>query len=302
MKRIWRALAAALFALAVPANAGPKIAITFDDLPAHGDLPPGTTRVDVAKAIIAALTDAHAPPVYGFVNGQALEGDPDSKKALPLWLGAGFPLANHTYSHFNLDQRSALDWEADTLKNEALLARLMGEKDWHWLRFPYLAEGETLAKHTAVRTFLAEHGYRIAAVTLSFDDYLWNDPYARCAAKGDDAAIAQLQTAWLEAAQSSLAYEHNLSMQLYGRDIDYVLLMHIGAFDARMLPQLLGFYRANGVELISLEEAMRDPFYRIDADPRLPPGPVTLEQAMRARGLSFSDQPAPTLPFDTLCR
>lgn len=297
-----RLAAAILFVLAMPANAGPRIAITFDDLPAHGDLPPATTRVDVAKAIIAALTDAHAPPVYGFVNGQALEGDPDSKKVLPLWLGAGFPLANHTYSHLNLDQRSAPDWETDTLKNEAMLGRLMGAQDWHWLRFPYLGEGDTPAKHTAVRTFLAEHGYRIAAVTLSFDDYLWNDPYARCAAKGDDAAIAQLQTAWLEAAQSSLAYEHNLSMQLYGRDIDYILLMHIGAFDARMLSQLLGLYHAQGVELISLQTAMHDPFYRIDNDPRLPPGPVTLEQAMSARSLSFADQPAPALPFDTLCR
>ena len=291
---------AILLMLAMPASAGPKIAITFDDLPAHSDLPPGTTRVDVAKAIIAALQKAHAPSVYGFVNGQALEHDPDSKQVLPLWRAAGFPLANHTYSHLNLDERSAKDWEADTLKNEAILARLMGKSDWHWLRFPYLAEGDTLAKHKAVRAFLSRHRYRIAAVTLSFDDYLWNEPYARCA--GNDAAIAQLQTAWLAAAQSSLAYEHQLSMQLYGRDIAYVLLMHIGAFDARMLPQLLELYRAEGVKLISLQAAMRDPFYRIDTNPRLPPGPVSLEQALTARGVAFPDQPAPALPFDTLCR
>jgi hypothetical protein len=30
-----------------------------------------------------------------------------------------------------------------------------------------------------------------------------------------------------------------MSEQLYNRDIPYVLLMHIGAFDARMLPRLL---------------------------------------------------------------
>ena len=296
-------LAAALvLALAVPASAGPKIAITFDDLPAHSDLPPGTTRVGVAKAIIAALKDAHTPPIYGFVNGEALEHDPDSAAVLPLWRAAGYPLANHTYTHLNLDERSALDWEADTLKNEAVLARLMGKADWHWLRFPYLAEGDTLAKHKAVRAFLSRHRYRIAAVTLSFDDYLWNEPYARCAAKGDKAAIAQLQTAWLAAAQSSLAYERSLSLQLYGRDIPYVLLMHIGAFDARMLPQLLELYRTDGVQLISLGAAMRDPFYRVDANPRLPPGPVSLEQATSARGISFPEQPAPALPFEMLCR
>src|SRR5258707_7859492 len=45
-----------------------RIAITFDDLPAHGPLPPGETRLEVASKIIAALHNAHVPPIYGFVN------------------------------------------------------------------------------------------------------------------------------------------------------------------------------------------------------------------------------------------
>ena len=48
--------------------AAQEVALTFDDLPAHGPLPPGVTRLDVAKSIISTLKAANAPQVYGFIN------------------------------------------------------------------------------------------------------------------------------------------------------------------------------------------------------------------------------------------
>lgn len=295
-------LAAALCLFAAPAPAETKIAITIDDLPSHAALPAGMTRVEIAQKIIAALKEAHTPPVYGFVNGLRLVDDPSSAPVLQLWREAGFPLANHTYSHMSLDARPLADWSADTTKGEAAIAPLMMGQDWRWLRYPYLAEGDTLAKHVAARGFLAGQGYRIAAVTMSFDDYQWNDTYARCVAKKDDATVAKMETAFLASADASLAYYHDLSMQLYGRDISYVLLMHLGVFDARMMPRLLALYQSRGVSYVTLEEAERDPFYAAQIDPRLPPTPANLEQAMAARGVNVPPRLVKVLPFDTLCK
>ena len=70
----------------------PEVALTFDDLPAHGPLPNGLTREDIAKSIIKALQDAHSPPVYGFVNAKRLEEDPSTAQVLQLWRDAGFPV------------------------------------------------------------------------------------------------------------------------------------------------------------------------------------------------------------------
>jgi hypothetical protein len=53
---------------------------------------------------------------------------------------------------------------------------------------------------------LKAHGYRIASVTMSFGDYAWNEPYARCMAKGDAAAVAVLEASYLKAAKDSLDY------------------------------------------------------------------------------------------------
>ena len=78
-----------------------------------------------------------------------------------------------------------------------------------------------------------------------------------------------------------------LSKALYGRDIPYVLLMHIGAFDARMLPRLLALYREEGFRFTTLPEAERDPAYAADVDPSLPPEPVGLVAKARAKGIAI---------------
>ncbi|MGB8476161.1 MAG: polysaccharide deacetylase family protein, partial [Candidatus Acidiferrum sp.] len=170
-----------LFALAgIAKSHPPQIAFTFDDLPAHGPLPPDETRLQIANKILSALRDAHLPPIYGFVNAAILEKEPDDLVVLQAWRDAGNPLGNHTWSHMNLNHNSLDAFEAEITRDEPTLSKLMNQQDWHWLRFPYLAEGDTPEKHDALRAFLAQHGYKIAAVTMSFSDYLWNEPYARC--------------------------------------------------------------------------------------------------------------------------
>jgi peptidoglycan/xylan/chitin deacetylase (PgdA/CDA1 family) len=296
-------LVSALVAVAILTSAGAQqVAFTWDDLPAHSALPPGETRVEIGKKIIAAMKEAHMPPVYGFVNGVQTENEPLSTPMLKEWLDAGLPLGSHTWSHMNLNQRPLADWEADVLKDEPILQSYMGNADWHWIRFPYLAEGDTAEKRDATRKFLADHGYKIAAVTMSFADYMYNEPYARCVAKNDAAGIAQLEKSYLDAADAYLGYSRAMSKELYGRDIPYVLLMHVGALDARLLPRLLQLYRDRGVTFVSLQEAEKDPFYKNDLDLSLPGSPGSLEQAMQARALPLPTRPHLDLDVNAVCR
>lgn len=287
---------------AIPRPQPLRLAFTFDDLPAHGPLPPGETRLDVANKILAALHAAHLPPIYGFVNGATNEREPGGPAVLEAWRKAGNPLGNHTWSHMNLNQNSVEDFEANIARNEPLLGSLMKNQDWRWLRYPYLAEGDTPEKRDAIRAYLEQQDYKIAAVTMSFSDYSWNEPYARCMAKGDSAAVAQLKSSYLTAADETIPFYRGLSKTLYNRDIPYVLLMHIGALDAEMLPQLLDLYRSRGFEFVSLASAERDPFYQNDLDPRRPAVPDTLEEAMAVRHLPLPAKPAPPIQFDSLCR
>jgi peptidoglycan/xylan/chitin deacetylase (PgdA/CDA1 family) len=293
---------AALFA--TPSLAKPpkiQIAITVDDLPAHSALPTGVTRVDIARDVLAALKDAKTGPVYGFINGVQLEREPASAEVLSMWRAAGHPLGNHTWTHLNLAQMDPASFEAEVARNEPLLEKLADGSDWHWLRFPFLSEGETLEKRTAVRALLKARGYHIASVTLSFDDWAWNSAYARCVTQNDQVAIAGLETSYLKAAEDSLAYSRGMSAALYGKDIPYVLLMHLGAFDARMAPRLLALYTSLGVTFTPLEEAERHPFYKADLEATASPMPVTLENAMASRGLPVPKRLWSASALDAVC-
>jgi peptidoglycan/xylan/chitin deacetylase (PgdA/CDA1 family) len=279
-----------------------QIAITFDDLPSHGSKPPSETRLEIAESILTTLRAEHMPPTYGFVNGVRTADDPSSVAVLKAWREAGNPLGSHTWSHMSLNDHTPEEFEADIAKNEPLLQSLMGDQDWHWFRYPFLWEGDTFEKRHAVRAYLFAHGYKIAQVNMDFEDYLWNDPYARCVAKHDDKSIEYLRKSYLATADQYASVFRELSHMVYGRDVAYVLLLHIGAFDAKMLPELLAMYRAKGFTFVGLPEAEKDPAYADDPDMPLKYGGAQLEQMMAAKKLKFPPNTKPYKELEAICK
>lgn len=281
------------------------MAITVDDLPVHGDLPANTTRAEIAKKMIEAFKAKGVPGVYGFVNANNIgaNGDTEKDSVLKIWANSGFPLGNHTFSHIDLNTSSIQAFEDEIVANESVLQGLMGGRDWHWLRYPFLHEGDTLEKRHAIRKYLADHGYKVAQVTLDFGDYAWNNPYARCVAKQDTQSIEWLKSSYLQAAKDDIELDRKLSAQLFGRDIKYVLLMHIGALDSVMLPDLLDLFTKMGFHFVSLKEAQKDPAYQSDPDAALKFGGTLLEQLTEAKHLQYpphADRPMDKL--DAVCR
>ena len=244
-----------------------EVALTFDDLPRTGALPHNTTRVQIVKTIVKILEDAQAPRVYGFVNAGKVASAPGELEALKAWTAAGFNLANHGYSHFNLAETSVRRYTRDITAGEPLLRSLIAnESSWHWFRYPYLEEGETLSEKHAVSAFLKENHYRVAEVTLDFEDFLWNAPYARCLAKSDTAGIDWLKSAYLIAAEDHMELSQKMARALFGRDIKHIMLLHVGGFETVMLPELLRLLKQKNFKLITLEEAAGDPAYQFDPE------------------------------------
>lgn len=277
----------------------PILALTFDDMPAHGSLPPGETRLDIARRIIAALRADRVPGAHGFINGGFGEGDPQSPAVLKAWRQAGFPVGNHTWSHLNLETATAPEFLAQVDKNEPLLRRLAGRTDWRWFRYPFLSEGSDPAKRDAVRAGLKQRAYRVAAVTMDFGDYAWNEAYARCKAKGDSVAIAGLERSFLDAARVDALRARAMSRGALGRDIPYVLLLHLGGFDARVMPRLLALYRELGFRFAPLAKAQADPFYDAANNLSLPGPSSRLDAAASAAGVPVP--PRAPLPDASVC-
>ncbi len=89
---------------------------------------------------------------------------------------------------------------------------------------------------------------------------------------------------------------------VYGRDVKYVLLMHLGAFDAKMLPELLAMYRGKGFTFVSLPEAESDPAYRDDPYVAEKSGGAMLELMMEKKKLKFPKSGKPEAELEGMCR
>jgi peptidoglycan/xylan/chitin deacetylase (PgdA/CDA1 family) len=279
-----------------------KLAITMDDLPRNGMLPPGVTQAETTKNVLTILKKRHVPAVYGFINAKKLEGSADGAEALQLWAAAE-PVGNHTYSHMDLETNTPEAFERDIEENEPALELLAAKDNWHWLRYPYLHEGDTVEKRRAVRAYLKAHGYRIAQVTLDWEDYLWNTAYARCVAKGDARSIEWLRSSYLRTASEFLDLGRAQAKLIYGHEINYVLLMHLGAYSSTILPDALDLLKKKGFKLVTLEEAESDAAYDGDPDVGLKDAGTLLDQWMQVKQIKYPEhQEKPYKEIEAVCQ
>ena len=260
-------------------------------------------RTKVATELTAELKAAGLKGVYGFVNASKLENDPDAQHALRIWVDGGMKIGNHTWSHPSLSDLSAEAYENEIARNEPALAQYGGALDWHWFRYPFLAEGDTAEKRDAVRGWLGAHGYRVAQVTLNFEDYTWNDAYGRCVAKQDAAAITWLRQSYLENAAEYMKLGREEEQIAFGHEIPNVLLLHATAFTTQMLPELIDLMRREGFRFAALKKVERNAVYAQDPGAIFKYGGTLPDQFLDLHHLPYpAFQPLPTEKLQSICR
>jgi peptidoglycan-N-acetylglucosamine deacetylase len=288
---------------AIQLSPHPLVALTFDDLPAAGSLPAGDSRTKILARLAAELRANQLDGIYGFVNALKLEKDPDVQEALQTWVNAGMNIGSHTWSHMPLTGKTAEAFEQDISLNEPSLARYAVNRDWHWFRYPFLWEGDTLEKRHAVRVYLKKHNYRVAQVSLDFEDYAWNDAYGRCSVKADTAAVAWLEQSYLATAREYITLGRKESVIVFGHEIPYIMLLHATAFTTRMLPQLAAELQREGFRFSTLPEVEEDPVYSLDPDAALAHGGTLPDQFMDSRHSPYPPvSPKPFARLENICK
>jgi len=246
-----------------------RVAITFDDLPAHGPLLPHQTIVDVHRQILDTLAAHRVPSVYGFINGSPAERISDGRRVLEQWRDAGHPLGNHTWAHDDVGEVGAAAFVQGIDRNDVLLAELMGDDDSarrsrRVFRYPFLRQGRDRAMLDEVRAHLERNAYRLGEVTIDFGDWAYNAPFVRCSAAAAPEAIQALRWNYVHRGVEFLLWSEAAARAIYGRSIPHVLLLHTGTFDAVVLDEFLGAYEQEGVRWITLDEALADTAYQED--------------------------------------
>lgn len=237
------------------------VAITIDDLPWVGPLPPGWDRLEGTRRIMAAL-GAHAAPAAGFVNcGRVSAGTP----VLRLWLETGHELGNHTEHHLDLNRADPAEWAAEVRSCDRFLRELTGESSLTF-RYPYLHRGPTVARYQAGRDVISELGSVIAPVSIDTGDWLLDDAYVEALRAEDEVRAEAIATAYVEHVVRAAAHYREVAGERVGREVAHVLLLHANALAADRLEPLLDRLAGDGFRFVSLAEALRDPVYDQEDD------------------------------------
>jgi peptidoglycan/xylan/chitin deacetylase (PgdA/CDA1 family) len=250
-----------------------RIALTIDDLPWQrlGERAEPELAAQHAR-LIAALKRADVP-VVGFVNEAKLEVDGQVQltrvQMLRDWRDAGFELGNHTFGHVDMHAMALEAYEQDILRGETTLRPLLAETGQtpRWFRHPYLHAGQSPQARVALDAFLAQHGYRVAPVTIDNSEWIWAFAYDQVRDAETDPAtrevrLRQLRRGYVPYMLNKLDYYEQRSQQLLGRLPAQVWLIHANALNADSVEELVAATRRRGYRFISLEAALQDPAYQ----------------------------------------
>jgi peptidoglycan/xylan/chitin deacetylase (PgdA/CDA1 family) len=249
-----------------------RITVTIDDLPWQRM---GTMSPDALRTRHAALLEQLRigdVPVVGFVNEDKLEVEgvvqPERVAMLEAWLDAGHLLGNHTYGHVDAHAVGIPAFEDAILRGERVLRPMLAKRGQtpQWFRHPYLRAGRTAEDKTAITAFLAEHGYRVAPVTVDNGEWVWAFAYAQVLDGQADtperaALLERLRLGYVPYMLNKIDYYERQSQALLGHALPQILLLHANELNAEAYAELIAGIKRRGYRFVTLEDAMRDPAY-----------------------------------------
>jgi peptidoglycan-N-acetylglucosamine deacetylase len=283
-----------------------ELAITIDDLPSALQSDVRVTRDETAR-ILAALK-RHRAPAVGFVNENKLHvaGEVDERiDLLRMWLDAGVPLGNHTFSHVKFQDTPLWQYEDEVIRGEVVTRRLMRERGFQrlYFRHPYTSTGPTREAKEQFEAFLAERGYRVAPFTVEHADYIFNSVYVHALEAKDAATAERIRAAYIRHIDTACEYAERRSRELFGREIRQVLLIHANRINADALDETLARLKARGYSFVTLDAALEDKAYQTRDDYVGPLGISWLHRWSTALGAEnkYREEPdPPKFVFDLL--
>ena len=259
-----------------------SVALTFDDGPRLASTPLMSPQ-QRNDALLATLAK-HRIQAALFVTANNGADRPAGLALARAWGAAGHSIGNHTMSHLDLHGTAVTlaQYETEILACDVIIRDLPGYQKW--FRYTYLREGNTPEKRDGMRTFLRDHGYRNAYVSLDTSDWRFDERLVKMLNANPQADLSQLKALYLShIRQRALAYRA-LSQQLQGRDIAQVMLLHHNLINALWLDDVIAQFKAMGWTITTPAQAFMDPVYQLVPE-RAAPGQSLLLSMARTLGL-----------------
>jgi peptidoglycan-N-acetylglucosamine deacetylase len=255
-----------------------QVALSLDDAPYLKPVP--LLAAPAQHEAMRKALKARKVQAILFANGVNGGDTPEGQAILRAWGEAGHRIANHSYSHWDLnrDEVTLAAYEADVLKGEALIRALPGFTRLY--RYPFLRAGNTVAKRDGFYAFLKARGDAIGHVSIDTADWLFDERLKKRLEKDPKADLAPYRDLYLKHLWACARFYDAWSREVFGREIPHVILMHSRLLNGLFLGDVIDFFRAQGWTWIDPATAFADPLYALM--PKNLPGGEALADAVSA--------------------
>jgi peptidoglycan/xylan/chitin deacetylase (PgdA/CDA1 family) len=285
-------MACALLALAWMPQSGTqrRLALTFDDVPNQSASACDHPTVDAINTGIVSALRKHKAPATGFVTQSRSCNEQQLRRILLQWRGAGHELGNHTYSHWDINSTDPETYAADVRRNEPSTNALL-QKPMRFFRHPYLHTGSTVESKRTLNNLLTRQGYTTAPVTFDNQEWVFAAVYQRAHQRGDTDLKRRVTKGFLSYMEEVTAFFERRSRETLQREPAQILLLHANLMNADTLDALLEMFERRGYSFVSIEEAMKDPVYRLP-DPYVgPKGLSWIHRWALDKGIAVVEEP-----------
>ncbi len=262
----------------------PKISFTFDDgsVSDYGDY-----KLEEWNSQLLNHLKKHALKSILFSMGHN-KGNEKGRYVLSSWNIAGHLIANHTFSHpsFSSNKVSLEDFKIELLRNDSIIKAYSNYAKF--FRFPYLKEGNTAEKVEGFRSFLKEQGYQNGHVSVDASDWYIDGRLAKRLRENPGADVSGYRDFYLEHLYERASFYDSLALQLTGRRMNHVLLLHHNLAASLFLGDLITHFKAKGWEVMDAEKAFQDPIYQ--SEPQVIPAGESLIWALAKESGKFENQ------------
>ena len=249
-----------------------RIAFSFDDVPrgAGAFLDPK----ERPKLFLEALETGGIDQAVFFLNpGRITPSDNDAETVM-AYAEAGHLLANHTAHHSKLSSTSVEKFLADVDEAAEWLENKPNTRPW--FRFPHLDEGsKNKVKRDAVRKALKKRGLMNGYVTVDASDWHMEDLALAASKAGKVMDWNALRDLFVESYLESANFSDDLARRTLGRAPVQMILLHETDLAAMFVDDLAEALRKDGWQIVTADEAYRDPIAHMEPDVEIADGTRT---------------------------
>jgi hypothetical protein len=208
--------------------------------------------------IVGALRVNGMPPTVDFVSGESFELDLQEE-----WLRSGNLIGTMPYRERAVKKEAAEEIISSIGRTEAALAPLWVkfERKVTYFRYPALKLGMDVERPRKIRAFLKQNSYIEVPATIDPRDDYFSQVYCAALARGDSTCASYVTVAFKSLLLDKTIRARGAALKISGHDVKHILMIGANQLTADLLDQLVKWYKAMGVRFISIDEALRDPFY-----------------------------------------